>query len=141
VLHLLLEKGVGELTATQEEIVTTAWNDCERLLKTINSILDLARMESGKSQLDLRPTSAARLVEESYYGFCDQAASASHPLRMEVPDTVPPVLADLERIELVFSNFLSNALKYSYSGTEIILEARKLNADFVRFSVINFGPG
>jgi two-component system, NtrC family, sensor histidine kinase KinB len=141
VLHLLLEKSVGELTAPQEEIVTTAWNDCERLLKTLNSILDLARMESGKSQLDLRPTSAARLVEESYFGFTDKAASASHPLKMEVPDTVPPVFADLERIELVFSNFLSNALKYSYRDTEIILSARKLNADFVRFSVINFGPG
>ena len=89
VLHLLLEKSVGELTAAQEEIVTTACNDCERLLKTLNSILDLARMESGKSQLDLRPIPAKRLVEESYYGFRDQAAALSHPLRMDVSETLP----------------------------------------------------
>jgi NtrC-family two-component system sensor histidine kinase KinB len=141
VLHLLLEKGVGKLTVAQEEIVTTAWNDCERLLKTLNSILDLARMESGKSQLDLRPVPAKRVVEESYYGFHDQAAAASHPLRMDVPDALPLVYADLERISLVFSNFLSNALKYSYRGTEIILTARQLSSEFVRFSVINSGPG
>ncbi|HEY2122194.1 MAG TPA: HAMP domain-containing sensor histidine kinase, partial [Chthoniobacterales bacterium] len=139
--HLLLEKSVGDLTAAQEEIVATAWNDCERLLKTLNSILDLARMESGKSQLDLKQTPAKRLVEESYYGYSDQAASKCHPFRMDVPDTLPLVFADLERIGLVFSNFLSNAFKYSYSNSEIVLAARTLNSDFVRFSVINSGPG
>ena len=51
------------------------------------------------------------------------------------------VYADLERISLVFSNFLSNAFKYSYRDTEIVLTARKLNSEFVRFSVINSGPG
>jgi two-component system, NtrC family, sensor histidine kinase KinB len=141
VLHLLLEKSVGGLTAAQEEIVTTARNDCERLLKTLNSILDLARMESGKSQLEIRPISAIRVVEESYYGFYDKALALSHPLRMEVPETLPLVCADLERISLVFSNFLSNALKYSYRDTEIVLMARQLNSEFVRFSVINSGPG
>jgi two-component system, NtrC family, sensor histidine kinase KinB len=141
VLHLLLEKSVGDLTAPQEEIVTTARNDCERLLKTLNSILDLARMESGTSQLDLRSIPATRLVEDSYYGFRDQAASMWHPIRMDAPDTLPQVFADLDRIGLVFSNFLSNAFKYSYRNTEIVLAARMLIKDFVRFSVINSGPG
>jgi two-component system, NtrC family, sensor histidine kinase KinB len=140
VLHLLLEKGIGELTAPQEEIVTTAWHDCERLLKTLNSILDLARMESGKSQLDLRPVSAKRVIEESYYNFHDRATSASHSLTMEVSDVLPLVYADLERISLVFSNFLSNALRYSYPNSEIRLAARNLNSEFVRFSVTNSGP-
>lgn len=141
VLHLLLEKSVGGLTAAQEEIVSTARNDCERLLKTLNSILDLARMESGKSQLEIRPVSAKRIVEESYYGFHDKAATLSHPLRMEVLETLPLVCADLERISLVFSNFLSNAVKYSYRETEIVVTARQLNSEFVRFSVINSGSG
>jgi two-component system, NtrC family, sensor histidine kinase KinB len=140
VLHLLLEKGVGELTVSQEEIVTTAWHDCERLLKTLNSILDLARMESGKSQLDLKPVSARRVVEESYYSFHDRAASASHLLTMEASDALPLVHADLERLSLVFSNFLSNAVRYSYRDTGILLAARNLNSEFVRFSVINSGP-
>jgi NtrC-family two-component system sensor histidine kinase KinB len=140
VLHLLIEKGVGPLTIAQEEIVTTAWHDCERLLKTLNSILDLARMESGKSQLDLRAVPAKRVIEESYYSFHDQAVAKSHPLTMDASDALPLVYADLERISLVFSNFLSNALRYSDAATEIFLTARKLNSEFVRFSVINSGP-
>src|SRR6202790_4058173 len=91
VLHLLLEKSIGELTSAQEEIITTARNDCERLLKTLNSILDLARLESGKSQLDLRPVRAGRLVEECYYGFHNQAAALSHPLRMDIAEMLPSV--------------------------------------------------
>jgi two-component system, NtrC family, sensor histidine kinase KinB len=141
VLHLLLEKSTGELTAVQEELVTTACSDCERLLKTLNSILDLSRMESGKSQLNLRPIPPKRLIEECFYSFQDQASVLSHPLRMDVSETLPAVYADPERISLVFSNFLSNALKYSYPDTEIVLAASVLNPEFVRFSVINSGPG
>jgi signal transduction histidine kinase len=141
VLHLLLEKSTGELTKAQEELVTTAWSDCERLLKTLSSILDLARMESGQAQLDLRQVPAMRVIEESYYAFRDQAETCSHSFRMDVPEGLPAVYVDLERIALVFSNFLSNALKYSYDGSEIILMARANSPDFVRFSVINSGPG
>ena len=141
VLHLLLEKSIGELTKAQEELVITAWSDCERLLKTLNSILDLARMESGKAQLDLQQVPAMRVIEESYYAFRDQAEAASHPFRMDVPGGLPAVYVDLERISLVFSNFLSNAVKYSYVGSEVVLMARAYSSDFVRFSVVNSGPG
>src|SRR6516165_4486909 len=134
VLHLLLEQRMGDLTKAQEELVGTACSDCERLLKTLNSILDLARMESGKPQLNLREVPARRVVEESYGAFRDRVESASHPLKIEVPEGLPAVCVDLERISLVFSNFFSNALKYSYSGSEIILTARAHGSDFVRFS-------
>jgi two-component system, NtrC family, sensor histidine kinase KinB len=141
VLHLLLEKSIGELTKAQEELVITAWSDCERLLKTLNSILDLARMESGKAQLDLQQVPAIRVIEESYYAFRDQAEAASHPFRMDVPGGLPAVYVDLERISLVFSNLLSNAVKYSYVGSEVVLMARAYSSEFVRFSVVNSGPG
>src|SRR6202162_132088 len=137
VLHLLLEKSIGELTKAQEELVITAWSDCERLLKTLNSILDLARMESGKAQLDLQQVPSIRVIEESYCAFRDQAEAASHPLRMDVSEELPLVYADLERLSLVFFYFLSNALKYSYVGSEVVLMARAYSSDFVRFSVVN----
>jgi len=141
VLYLLLEKSTGELTKAQEELVATACNDCERLLKTLNSILDLARMESGKPLLNLREVSARRIIEENYAAFREQAESASRPLRMEVAEGLPAVFADLERISIVFSNLISNAIKYGYRGSEIVLKARPGGADFVRFSILNSGPG
>jgi NtrC-family two-component system sensor histidine kinase KinB len=141
VLHLLLEKSTGDLTPSQEEIVITAWNDCERLLKTLNSLLDLARMESGKHQLNIREFPARRLVDEAYSVWEDRCNSLARPLRREMPTSLPDVLVDTERISLVFENFISNAFKYGFADTEIIICARQINRAYVRFSIINFGSG
>jgi two-component system, NtrC family, sensor histidine kinase KinB len=141
VLYLLLEKSTGELTKGQEELVSTACSDCERLLKTLNSILDLARMESGKPQLNLREIPARQIIEESYDAFREQAESASRSLRIEAPGNLPSVFVDKERISIVFSNFISNAIKYGYRGSEILLKAQPHGSEFVRFGISNSGPG
>jgi NtrC-family two-component system sensor histidine kinase KinB len=141
VLHLLLEKSAGELTTAQEELVSSACNDCERLLKTLASILDLARLESGASQLNLHEEPARSVLEENYSAFRDKAEAASRPLRVESEDPLPRVAVDSERLSLVFSNLLTNALKYGYAGSEIILRARPIDSAFVRFSVVNSGLG
>jgi signal transduction histidine kinase len=141
VLHLLLERSSGDLTTTQEELVSTACNDCERLLKTLNSILDLARMESGKPLLNLREVPARQVLEENYEAFREQAESSSRHLRIELAELLPAVLVDMERISIVFSNLISNAIKYGYKGSEIVLKARPQGTHFVRFGVMNSGPG
>jgi NtrC-family two-component system sensor histidine kinase KinB len=129
------------LTTAQEELVSSACNDCERLLKTLASILDLARLESGASQLNLHEEPARSVLEENYSAFRDKAEAASRPLRVESEDPLPRVAVDSERLSLVFSNLLTNALKYGYAGSEIILRARPIDSAFVRFSVVNSGLG
>ncbi|MBV9672844.1 MAG: HAMP domain-containing protein [Verrucomicrobia bacterium] len=141
VLHILLEKSAGALTEMQEELVGSARNDCEKLLKTLNSILDLARMESGKAQLNLQSLPGCQLAEDLFQSFLKLAKDSSRPLRKDVPDHLPMVQVDSERLSLVFSNFLSNAIKYGYPRSEICLRVSKQHQDFVRFSVINSGPG
>ena len=49
--------------------------------------------------------------------------------------------ADPDRVGLILSNFVSNALKYSFPGSYVIIRACRWNREFVRFSVINHGPG
>jgi NtrC-family two-component system sensor histidine kinase KinB len=140
VLHLLLEKSTGDLTSAQEEIVTTARNDCERLLKTLNSLLDLARMESGKAQLNIRETSVERVTEEVLQAWKGRGYANARNLTIDVAPQLPRILVDLERILIVFENFLSNAVKYSDLGTEIEIRVRSIGRDYVRFGVINSGP-
>jgi signal transduction histidine kinase len=140
VLHLLLEKSTGDLTSAQEEIVTTARNDCERLLKTLNSLLDLARMESGKAQLNIRETSVERVTEEVLQAWKGRGYANARNLDIDVAPQLPRILVDLERILIVFENFLSNAVKYSDLGTDIEIRVRSIGRDYVRFGVINSGP-
>jgi two-component system, NtrC family, sensor histidine kinase KinB len=140
VLHLLLEKRMGPLTEAQEELVTTARDDCERLLRTLKSILDLAKMESGKAQLNFQPMSPANILEGIRANFRDLFAAAGLELSVDLAPGLPDVAVDPDRIGLVLSNFLSNALKYSFPESEVIIRVRFLN-QLVRFSVINHGPG
>jgi two-component system, NtrC family, sensor histidine kinase KinB len=140
VLHLLLEKRMGPLTEAQEELVTTAREDCERLLRTLKSILDLAKIESGKAQLNFQPMSPASIVEGVRPNFRDLFAAAGLELSVDLAPDLPDVAVDPDRIGLVLSNFLSNALKYSFPQSEVVIRVRLWNR-LVRFSVINRGPG
>jgi two-component system, NtrC family, sensor histidine kinase KinB len=141
VLHLLLDKRMGTLSESQKELVTTARDDCERLLRTLKSILDLAQMESGKAQLNFQPVSPAQLVEETSTNFRDLCAAAALELKMDLAPGLPDVSVDPDRVGLILSNFVSNALKYSFRDSQIIIRARRWNQNFIRFSVVNHGPG
>jgi NtrC-family two-component system sensor histidine kinase KinB len=141
VLHLLLEQRTGKLSSSQEELVVTGCNECERLLKTLKSILDLARMESGQHLLDLAPVAPAQLVQDAYHHFLEFFEQSTLRLELAIAPDLPAVSVDSTRISLVLTNFLSNALKYSFPGTEVELRAHQINEHFVRFSVINSGPG
>ncbi|MGA7129226.1 MAG: ATP-binding protein, partial [Chthoniobacterales bacterium] len=141
VLHLLLEQRTGKLSSSQEELVVTGCNECERLLKTLKSILDLARMESGQDQLDLGPVSPAQLAQDAYDRFLELFDQASLNLELDIAPDLPEVSVDSTRISLVLTNFLSNALKYSFPGTQVELRVQQLSEEFVRFSVSNHGPG
>jgi two-component system, NtrC family, sensor histidine kinase KinB len=141
VLHLLLEKRMGALTEEQEELVDSAKNDCERLLKTLGTILDLTRMQSGKEQLNIALLEPKIVVDDAYQSMVDKVQMAGRILSKIVHDPLPKIAVDRERIALVLSNFLSNAIKYSSPETEMVLSARPGDAESVRFSVINRGPG
>jgi signal transduction histidine kinase len=141
VLHLLLEQRTGKLSTSQEELVMTGCNECERLLKTLKSILDLARMESGQHQLDLAPVSPAQLAQDAYHHFLEFFEQSALHLELDIAPDLPEVSVDGTRISLVLTNFLSNALKYSFAGTDVELRAAQINEHFVRFSVSNRGPG
>jgi NtrC-family two-component system sensor histidine kinase KinB len=141
VLHLLLEQRTGKLSSSQEELVVTGCNECERLLKTLKSILDLARMESGQHQLDLAPVAPGQLVQDAYHHFLEFFEQSTLRLELAIAPDLPEVSVDSTRVSLVLTNFLSNALKYSFPGTEVELRAHQINESFVRFSVINSGPG
>lgn len=140
-LHLLLEKSGGELAPMQTEMVQAACDDCERLLATLNSLLDLSRMEAGRTQLELQPVPPGELLEEAREAFQTQADARRITLAVDVADDLPPVLADRARMAHVIGNFTSNALKFSAPHSIVRLTAERAGARFVRLSVIDSGPG
>lgn len=141
VLHLLLEERTGVLSDRQRTMISSASEDCERLLATLNSLLDLSRAESGTTHLDRGPISIAEVLERVTGLFRAKAAARGITIVHEVPEDLPEVLADPLRLDEVVNNLLSNAIKHGPDGQPVIIRVGRPDSDHLRVSVIDRGPG
>ena len=139
-LHLLLEERIGSLNPKQLELLVAAREDSERLLRMINDLLDLARLESGQTRQRLEVISPAALIDEALPDLRSLAEAHDSRLVTDVAPDLPEVAVDSRQIGHVFSNFVSNAARFSKAGEEIVLSVKPVGKA-VRFSVLDHGPG
>ena len=138
-LHLLLEGKLGPINADQRELLEVSRDDCERLLAVLQALLELARLESGRIDLNPQPYVPAHLLGEVMAAHGDAVRRSGGEIVLEAPDDLPAVLADPLHANRVLANFLSNAAKYGLPGQPVILRAQARGDGYVRFSVINHG--
>jgi two-component system, OmpR family, phosphate regulon sensor histidine kinase PhoR len=122
-----------------KEFLQIIRRNAERMSRLTEDLLVLARVESGEEKLDLKPHSAQQLVAEAATTMQDNARSAEVELMIDpVPDV--QVIADGYAIHQVFSNLISNTLRYAPSGKKVVIGATE-EQNFVEFFVRDFGPG
>jgi len=139
-LHLLLEERIGPVNPKQLELLVAAREDSERLLRMINDLLDLARLESGQTRQRLDVVSPASLIEDALPDLRSLVEAHDARLVAEVAPNLPDVTIDSRQIHHVFSNFVSNASRFSKPGEAIVLSVKPIGKT-VRFSVLDHGPG
>jgi signal transduction histidine kinase len=139
-IHLLLEERVGGLTPKQVELLVAAREDSDRLHSILNNLLDISRIESGKVPMDFRKISSHSLVLESLGPFRTDFKDRGVTLTMELSDDLPEVWADTARMNHVFSNLLSNALRYTPPGGTVTVTARA-DEEWIHFFVSDTGRG
>jgi two-component system, NtrC family, sensor histidine kinase KinB len=152
-IHLCTEEAVGPLTAKQADLLFAAREDCERLQAIVDDLLNLSRIESGNIDLHRRRVSAEMLVTLANDVHRLAAGARQITLRSEVMPGCPEAFADVDRLGLVFSNLLSNAIRYSPPGGEIVVRTKPETSDpasessaptagrWIRFEVSDQGPG
>jgi NtrC-family two-component system sensor histidine kinase KinB len=138
--HLLLEERIGTLTPKQQELLIAAREDADRLYEIIESLLDMGRIESGRALIELKPASPEQLVREAVEAVDSAYREKGVRLEWDVPADTPPVQADNDRIGHVFSNLLSNALRYTPSGGKVRVFV-ETGDDVMRFVVEDTGAG
>ena len=139
-IHLMLDEELGTLNEKQSELLLDAREDCERLVEMLDDILDLNRIESGKEQLRARPIQPSVLVREGIEPFERDAKYRKVSLMEVTADGLPDVVSDLSAIQHVFTNLLSNALRFTMPGGSVTAGARQED-DVVRFFVEDTGSG
>lgn len=137
----LLSGGVaGALPERARNLVAIANSNCERLVRLINDILDIEKIESGNMRFELVPQRLLPLVEQALAATLDYATQyqVRFALHVQAPDA--HVAAEADRIVQVIVNLLSNAAKFSPPDTVVDVTLRRVH-DRVRLSVRDRGPG
>jgi PAS domain S-box-containing protein len=140
-LLLLLEETIGGLNPRQKEMLTIGHDAAEQLLRTLNALLDLARFEEGLPETRLESIAPEHIIEAAIGEIRPALLSRALTLREEIEDDLPSPRIDRVRIIHVLTNLLTNAIKFSPTGREIIVRCRRTEGKKVRFSVVDQGPG
>ncbi|WP_022824295.1 hybrid sensor histidine kinase/response regulator transcription factor [Hymenobacter norwichensis] len=96
-----------------------------KLLRLINQLLDLSKLEAGALQLNLVPADAATFGTRLLGSFTSMAHSQGVALQLRTPGRPVPLVFDPEKLEDVLSNLLANALRFTPTGGEVTLEVRE----------------
>jgi PAS domain S-box-containing protein len=137
----LLEGGkAGVLPAPAIELIHVARRNCDRLVRLLNDMLDLDKIEAGK--LELRPTvlAPADIVRATIDELRTIASQRAVQLCARITPTAP-VLADRDRVIQVLTNLVSNAIKFSPAGAAVVVAVEPGTEATARFSVTNPGAG
>jgi PAS domain S-box len=120
---LLQEEGVGKLNNDQKELVSAIREDCDKLTRLVNDLLELNYIESSKAVFKFKDYSIEDIIECAVKPFYKIADQNNVNLYFECKDNLPRVIADFEKITWVLNNLISNALKYTAAGDEISISA------------------
>jgi NtrC-family two-component system sensor histidine kinase KinB len=139
-IHLCLEELAGPVTEKQADLLYAAREDCERLQSIVDELLDLAKMQSGRVELQQLLTSPQALIDTAAEAHRAIAAEHDLTLETEIAPEIGDVLVDRERLQVVLTNLITNAIRHTPGGGRIALRAHPVEGA-VRFAVADTGEG
>lgn len=122
--ELLIEGTMGELQEEQHDSLREILNNGSNLLELINNILDLARMESGRLNLNFETYCPTDLIERCHRALHPLIRKKQLQLVLDTQEQLPPAVADERRMYQVMMNLLGNAIKFTPEQGNITIRAR-----------------
>ena len=139
-LGLLAGQWANQLPETAGRLLAIAHTNSQRLVRLINDILDIEKLESGRVVFNLSKVAVLSLVQhaiEDTRGFAD---SYGVQVRLSILSDEADVNADSDRLAQIITNLLSNAIKFSPTGGEVLVAVEK-HANDIRITVRDHGSG
>ncbi len=129
----------GTLNDSQQEMMTIATSGGKTLLGMIHDLLDVEKMESGKTQLRYEPLSPSELVAGAVTQVAALAEVERTALVTDVPVDLPPFPGDANKLSRTLVNLIANAIRFTKSGTVTIAVAQQ--PETIRFAIRDTGSG
>ncbi len=127
--ELLVNQTCGEVNEIQREYLTDVLGSGHHLLSLINDILDLAKVEAGKQELELSAINLRKLLEESLLMFKENSVTRGIQLSLDIAEIPAMIHADQRKIIQILYNLLSNAVKFTHDGGQVRLSARRCTGE------------
>jgi signal transduction histidine kinase len=139
-LNVILNKMAGEVTAKQEQLLTRAKERTKGLLNLIKDLLDLSKIEAGKMVQYKEPLSLQEVIQRVVDLMKTEAEAKKIDLQFSAPSKIPLISADRNSMEGIFTNLISNAIKYTPEGGRVWITLGE-EGGFVKASVSDTGIG
>ncbi|MEO1198316.1 MAG: ATP-binding protein [Pseudomonadota bacterium] len=139
--HLLSEPTTGSMNDRQREYAGYILSSSSALLAIVNDILDLATIDAGVMELDIRDIDLAQVLDSAVAGVRDRLDDHGVRLNIDIADGIGPIEADETRLKQIVFNLTSNAVGFSESGQQVDITARATDDDRVEIAVVDRGPG
>jgi signal transduction histidine kinase/DNA-binding response OmpR family regulator len=139
-LSLILEGKIGPDPDRITDALRIADKRARHLQHLIEELLDLSRIESGRLSLHKEPIAVSKHVREVVEMFRGDQDRRKLSIEIEIPESLPDALADHDKIHQIFTNFLSNAVKFTGEGGRIVVSGRVLGT-MLEFTVADTGIG
>jgi signal transduction histidine kinase len=147
-VQLMLSGKTGEINENQTKFLSMAQRNINRLTNILNDLLNLSRIESGKIELKFEKVDLKGVLELTASSLTPQADVKSIQIEVEVPDQLPTVHGDQDKIEQILTNLIGNSIKFTPEGGKILITAKVFlkeregaYGDFVAVSVKDTGIG
>lgn len=139
-LDLVEEHAGPQLDAAERDLLQGTRADVERLRSLVSDLLDLSRIEAGRIELDIQAVDASLICERVQEVMFSQAEERAVILQLRLPEDLPEVRADVNKMTWVLTNLVSNALRYSESGARVEVSAAPFESS-VHLTVRDEGEG
>jgi NtrC-family two-component system sensor histidine kinase KinB len=139
-IDLLLETAPKKLEAKEQQLLSAAHEDLQRLKVLVNNLLDLSKIEAGKMEMEFSSQSVPLLLQKVVQSFKVQAEQKGVAFSFHFPEGLPKGKADANKVSWVLTNLVANALHFTPRGGNIQLAAEAFGP-FIQISVQDDGPG
>jgi PAS domain S-box-containing protein len=140
-LALLLGDAVGAVSEEQRSLLDIAHNSSDRLVRLVNDLLDLGRLDAARLILHKRRIGLGQLAKTAIDGIAAHAQEAKIRIETTVhPEVGPQLEVDADRIVQILTNLLANAIRFSPPGSRVRVSSRVQQRE-VRISVRDWGDG
>ena len=128
-VQLILKGKTGEINENQIKFLSMAERNINRLTNILNDLLNLSRIESGKIELKFNSVALKEVIELTASSLRPHAEGKSLQIEVEIPEQLPDVYGDKEKIEQILTNLIGNAIKFTTDGGKILITSELKSKD------------